>query len=170
MNQFLLLLGLFLLVVVVTQGNKKSMKSVSKSVNGKNTNALVLLFCVFILFMCMQKKSVEGFNMMVDNCPEDRLYHIYDPNSEADHIPVCITMSERGLLERNTVTEPEEQPVKPPAPLSPQAPGNMQARPSQDGPREAGPREARPSQAGPREARPSQAGPKAPPTPMNQDK
>ena len=60
MNQLLLLGGLVLAIYVMNE--KKMFKSISSD---KNNTLLVVLFCGFILFMCMRKK-VEGLILQSD--------------------------------------------------------------------------------------------------------
>ena len=60
MNQLLLLGGLVLVIYIMNE--KKMFKSISSD---KNNTLLVVLFCGFILFMCMRKK-VEGLILQSD--------------------------------------------------------------------------------------------------------
>jgi hypothetical protein len=78
MNQLLLLIGVG--VVIYIMNEKKMFKDVSKTLSsGKNTTMLVLLFCGVILFMCMQKGSVEGLCVgeCTDKCSEENLFYMH---------------------------------------------------------------------------------------------
>ena len=95
MNQLLLLGGLVLALYVMNE--KKMFSGLSKTLSsGKNNTMLVLVFCGVILFMCMQKgKVMEYFSLLEgennNNCgPNKKKMHIYDPDSDAAHTPICI--------------------------------------------------------------------------------
>ena len=90
MNQLLLLAGLVLVIYVMNE--KKMFTGISKTLSsGKNNTVLVLVFCGVILFMCMQKGKVMEYFVVSDVCSgNEKKMHIYDPDSDAPHTPICI--------------------------------------------------------------------------------
>jgi hypothetical protein len=102
MNQLLLLGGLVLAIYVMNE--KKMFKSISSD---KNNTLLVVLFCGFILFMCMRKK-VEGLILQSDlpggSCESIGMnqhdIQVVDANDKAafNTVTVCVTPHGEGVL------------------------------------------------------------------------
>ena len=102
MNQLLLLGGLVLAIYIMNE--KKMFKSISSD---KNNTLLVVLFCGFILFMCMRKK-VEGLILQSDlsggSCESigmnEHTIQVVDGNDRAafNTVRVCVTPHGEGVL------------------------------------------------------------------------
>ena len=138
MNQLLLLAGLVLVLYIMNE--KKMFSGVSKTLSsGKNNTMLVLLFCGVILFMCMQKGKVMEYFVVSDVCSgNEKKMHIYDPDSDAPHTPICIekdsefdklgiTMDDPENMEPSIEGDPEPTPTSPtpttqPTPTTPPTP------------------------------------------------
>ena len=102
MNQLLLLGGLVLVIYIMNE--KKMFKSISSD---KNNTLLVVLFCGFILFMCMRKK-VEGLILQSDlpggSCESIGMnqhdIQVVDENDKTafNTVTVCVTPHGEGVL------------------------------------------------------------------------
>lgn len=102
MNRLLLLAGLVLVIYIMNEKKVfKSLSSKSNSLFGKNNTLLIVLFCGFILFMCM-RKNVEGLTQPTDGeCPTEfpnkHTVKVVSPDP-FNEIEVCINNDTQGVL------------------------------------------------------------------------
>lgn len=102
MNRLLLLAGLVLVIYIMNEKKVfKSLSSKSNSLFGKNNTLLIVLFCGFILFMCM-RKNVEGLTQPTDGeCPTEfpnkHTVKVVSPNP-FNEIEVCINNDTQSVL------------------------------------------------------------------------